>query len=123
MNKTELQERLKAFALRCYKLTSSLPMTSGGKYFQNQLMRASMSAYANYRAACIGQSKAVFIAKLSIAFEEADECCIWLDMIIETETLPRDKVDLILKEAKELASILAVSRKNSQQSLNVISNI
>jgi hypothetical protein len=36
MDKAELQKRLKTFALRCYKLTSSLPQNSGGKYFQNQ---------------------------------------------------------------------------------------
>jgi four helix bundle protein len=115
MDKAALQKRLKTFALRCYKLTSSLPLNSGGKYFQNQLMRAPMSAY---RAACIGQSKATFIAKLSIAFEEADECCVWSDMIVETEILPKNKVELLLKEAKELASILAVARKSSQQSIN-----
>lgn len=106
MNKAELQKRLKTFALRCYKLTSSLPQTSGGKYFQGQLMRSSMSAYANYRAA--------FVVKLSIAFEEADESYLWLDMIIETEILPEDKVEQLLQEAKELASILASARKNSQ---------
>jgi four helix bundle protein len=93
MNKSELLERLKSFALRCYKLTSSLPLNSGGKYFQNQLLRASMSTYANYRSACIGQSKAVFIAKLSIAFEEVNECCIWLDMIIETEFYQKRKLN------------------------------
>jgi len=114
MDKAELQKRLKTFALRCYKLTSSLPQNQGGKYFQNQLMRSSMSAYANYRAACIGQSRASFVAKLSIAFEEADESYIWLDMIIETEILPKDKVELLYIEAKELASILAAARKNSQ---------
>lgn len=114
MDKAELQKRLKNFALRCYRLTSSLPQTSGGKYFQNQLMRSSMSAYANYRAACIGQSRAAFVAKLSIAFEEAEESYIWLDMIIATEILPKDKVEALHKEAKELASILASARKNSQ---------
>jgi four helix bundle protein len=118
MDKAELQQRLKIFALRCYKLSSSLPPNQGGKYFQNQLLRSSMSAYANYRAACIGQSKASFVAKLSIAFEEADESCIWLDMIIETEILPKDKVEPLLKEASELARILAAGRKSSQQLLN-----
>jgi four helix bundle protein len=77
-------------------------------------MRSSMSAYANYRAACIGQSRAAFVAKLSIAFEEADESYLWLELIIETEILPKDKVELLCKEAKELASILASARKNSQ---------
>lgn len=114
MDKIELQKRLKSFALRCVKLTDSLPRTTLGKYIQNQLLRSSMSAYANYRAACIGQSRAAFVAKLSIAFEESDESYLWLDMIIETELLPKDKVELLYKESKELASILAAARKNSQ---------
>ena len=117
MNKIDLQKRLKTFALRCFKLASSLPQTQGGKYFQNQLIRSSMSAYANYRAACIGQSRAAFVAKLSIAFEEADESYLWLEMIIETEVLPKEKVQLLYKESKELASILAAARKSSQQAI------
>src|SRR5688500_16140692 len=114
MHKTELQSRLKKFALGCFNLANSLPQTQGGKYFQNQLLRCSMSAYANYRAACIGQSRAAFVAKLSIAFEEADESCIWLEMIMETQTLPRERVEVIYKESRELAAILAAARKNSQ---------
>jgi four helix bundle protein len=70
MDKAELQKRLKTFSLSCFKLASSLPQNQSGKYFQNQLMRCSMSAYANYRAACIGQSRAAFVAKLSIAFKK-----------------------------------------------------
>jgi four helix bundle protein len=119
MDKAELQKRLKTFALHCYKLSSSLPPKQGGKYFQSQLMHASMSAYANYRAACIGQSKASFVAKPSIAFEEADESFIWLDMIIETEILSKDKVDPLLKKACELARISAAARKSSQQLLSM----
>ncbi len=115
MDKNELQLRLKTFALRCVKLTSALPKTPLGKYFQGQLMRCSMSAYANYRAACIGQSRAAFVAKISISFEEADESYLWLDLIIETNLLPKEKVEPLFKEAKELASILAAARKNSQK--------
>ena len=95
MNKEEFQKRLKSFSLRCFRLASTLPNTQGGRYFQNQLIRCSMSMYANYRAACIGQSKAAFVAKLSIAFEEANESSIWLDMIIETELLPKEKLELL----------------------------
>jgi hypothetical protein len=46
--------------------------------------------------------------------KEADESNIWLDMIIETEMLPKEKVQLLLKESKELTSILAAARKSSQ---------
>jgi hypothetical protein len=34
--------------------------------------------------------------------------------------LPKEKVELLLKEAKELASILAAARKSSQQSIQKV---
>lgn len=79
MNKYELQKRLKKFAFRVTKVAEALPKNTLGRYFENQIIRAAFSAAANYRAACIAQSRAAFVAKLSIAFEESDECVFWLD--------------------------------------------
>jgi four helix bundle protein len=107
--------RLRQFSLRCYKLTEALPKTGGARYFQNQLLRSSMSAYANYKASQLAQSKASFVAKLSIALEETDESAIWLDMIITTELLPETRVFPLYKEAKELSNILASARKKTKQ--------
>jgi len=44
-------------------------------------MRSASSVAANYRAACRARSKAEFVAKLSIAVEEADETVLWLELI------------------------------------------
>jgi len=77
MNKEELKKRTKDFAHRCVKLALSLPNTILGRHLQGQLIRAATSVAANYRAACLGQSKASFTAKLSIVIEEADESVIY----------------------------------------------
>jgi four helix bundle protein len=110
----ELVNRLKKFSLRIYNLSASLPNTISGRYLHQQLLRAGMSSYANYRAAQHGQSKASFISKLSIALEEADECYLWLDIIIETKTLPEEKVSPLRQEALELSNILAACRKTAR---------
>jgi four helix bundle protein len=69
----ELKQRTKIFAHRCVKLSITLPNTYLGNHIKGQLIRSSTSTASNYRSACIAQSKASFISKLSIALEEADE--------------------------------------------------
>ena len=83
MDEKELKKRTKDFAHRCVKLALALPRTQLGKHIANQLIRCSTSVAANYRAACLAQSKASFTAKLSIALEEADESAFWLEFIID----------------------------------------
>lgn len=114
MDKHGLQKRLKLFAHRCLKLAETLPSTPAGKYFQNQLIHAAFSSAANYRAACIGQSRAAFVAKLSLAFEEADESCFWLENIIDSELIKRQLAEQLYNGSVELAKILGAARKNSQ---------
>ena len=43
------------------------------------------------RAACIAQTKAGFISKLSIVIEEADECSFWLEFIMDENLLSKKK--------------------------------
>ncbi len=73
MNEVELKKRTKEFAHSCVKLASSLPNIKSGNHIQGQLIRCCTSVPANYRAACVAQSRASFIAKLGIVIEEADE--------------------------------------------------
>ena len=73
MDKRELQDRTKQFALRALKLADPLPYSAAGGAISNQLVRAATSVGANYRSACRARSRAEFSAKLGIALEEADE--------------------------------------------------
>lgn len=114
MDKYELQQRLTSFAFRVTNLANQLPKNPLGRYFENQILRSAFSAAANYRAACIAQSRASFVAKLSIAFEESDECQFWLECIHQSFLIEASRLTDIMKEATELAKILGASRKNSQ---------
>ncbi len=115
MKSEELKMRTKTFAHRCVKLSITLPNTYLGNHIKGQLIRSSTSTASNYRSACIAQSKASFISKLSIALEEADETFFWLEFIIDEKLLKSKLVELLLNEAKELTSIFASSRKTAKK--------
>jgi four helix bundle protein len=98
MNADDLKDRIKDFAHRCVKLALALPQSPLGEHIRRQLIRCSTSVAANYRAACIAQSKASFVSKLSIVVEEVDESCFWLEFTIEEKLLNGKQVALLLNE-------------------------
>lgn len=115
MKTEELKERTKHFAHRCIKLCMALPESFLGNHIRRQLIRCSTSVASNYRAACLAQSKASFISKLSIVLEEADESYFWLEFIIDEDLLERELAEPLLKEAEELTAIFASSRKTARK--------
>jgi four helix bundle protein len=114
MDKYDLLQRTKIFAHRCVKTATSLPSHALGKHIQYQLIRCSTSVAANYRAACIAQSKPSFISKLGTVIEEVDETNFWLEFIIDEDLLANEEIFHILKESAELTSIFIASRKTAQ---------
>lgn len=115
MDSTELKNRTKKFAHDCVKIASELPNTQLGRHLAGQLNRCSTSVAANYRATCHAQSKAAFVAKISIVVEECDESEFWLEFIIDENLLSKERVQPYLKEAHELTSIFVASRKTAQR--------
>ena len=116
MDKHELQDRTKQFALRIFKLVDALPQTAAGRAISNQLVRSATSVGANYRSACRARSRAEFTAKLGVALEEADESLHWLELVREGKLVQDSKLSLILREADELTAILASGRKSAATS-------
>ena len=116
MDKRELQDRTKTFALRIFKLVDALPRTPAGCAISHQLVRAATSIGANYRSACRARSRAEFAAKLGIAVKEADESLYWLELIRDGRLMPDAKVALLLREADELTAILATGRRSARKS-------
>jgi len=115
MDQTELKTRTKNFALRILKLTAALPNSSEARVVRNQLSRSGTSVGANYRASCRARSKAEFISKMGNVIEEADESCYWMELIIEGDMLPEEKVAALLQEANELTAIMTASRKTAEE--------
>jgi four helix bundle protein len=115
MNQEELKNRTKNFAHRCIKVAMTLQEHSLGKHIRNQLIRCSTSVAANYRAVCVSQSKKTFISKISIVIEEIDETLFWLEFIADENLISKDKLEELIKENRELISILIASRKTAQK--------
>jgi four helix bundle protein len=68
---------------------------------------------SNYRAVCLAQTKAAFVAKVSTVLEEADESLFWLEFIVEERLVSEAQTKDLLKEADELTAIFYASRRTS----------
>jgi len=116
MQAEELKDRTKVFAHACVKLAAGLPLSGLGRILRGQRMRCSTAVAANYRAACLAQSRAAFTAKISVVLEEADETAFWLEFIGEEDLVSQASLDGLLAEASALTRIFDASRKTSSQS-------
>lgn len=115
---SEASERLKArtedFAVHVVKFCETLPNTIAGRKIAGQLIDASTSVAANYRAACRGYTRPIFVSKLAIVAEEADESELWLRIIRRTGLQATAAVGSLEQEAHELASIFTASLRTAR---------
>lgn len=101
--------------MRVFALIDRIPESPKGRVIQYQLAEAASSVAANYRAAQRSRSRAEFISKLSIAFEETDESRLWIELLVEAGMIPQRLVSDLLKEGDELCAILAFSRNTARK--------
>ena len=104
------RQRTKTVALRIIKLYQSLPRTTEAQVIGKQLLRASTSVAANYRAVCRARSKQEQYAKLCICVEEADECQFWLELLGEAEIIAPIRLADLQQEYLEIVSVLEKAR-------------
>ena len=115
MDEEELKRRTKQFALRVIKLVAALPKTREADVIGRQLLRSATSVGANYRSACRARSKADFISKMGITEEEADESQYWLELIVESGLLLRERVSALIREADELTAIFCATGRSAKK--------
>ena len=114
MDKDELKDRFKQFALRIIRLCQSLPKDKVSDIIGGQLLRAGTSVGANYRAACRAKSTADFIHKLQIVEEELDESLYWMELLIEGKIITEHLLKDLMTEGNELLSIIISSIKTTK---------
>ena len=105
----ELRDRTKQFALRIIRLFRSLPRAEEARVIGRQLLRSGTSVAANYRAACRARSRPEFLSKLCIVVEEADESVLWMELLIESGAVKKEKIGLLLAEGRQLTAIFTAS--------------
>lgn len=114
MTPEDMKRRTKALAVKVIGAVETVPAHRTADVIVRQLIRSVTSVAANYRAACLGRSKAEFNAKLQIALEEADETQLWLEFLLETGLIAEDRFRALHQESRELTAILVASLKTSR---------
>jgi four helix bundle protein len=114
MNADEMKKRTSAFALRIIHLVEALPKTRTADVIGKQLLRCGTSVGANYRASCRAKSQADFVAKMGIVEEEADDTIYWIELLIESNLVGKDRVANLLDEANQIVSITVSSIKTAR---------
>ena len=114
----QLQQRSHDFFIRVLVLCDDLPRTIAADSIARQLTRAAGSTASNYRAACKARSHKEFIAKISIAAEEADESKGWLEALRDAKLSESGDLIPLIREANELTAIFVASQKTAQRRQN-----
>ncbi len=110
-----MRQRTRAFALDVIRLCRHFPRTIDGYVVAKQLIRASTSTAANYRAACRSRTPNDFANKIGVVCEEADEAEFWLDVTVAAPILATAEAVRLHKEADELVAIFTKSRDTAKQ--------
>ena len=122
MTSDELKERFRKFSIRIVKMVNAMPTSIAGVTLSKQIIRSGTSPAANYRAACLAKSHKDFLNKLKMVEEEIDETAYWLELIMDTELLPRNQVQNLYDECVELSRIIVRSITTVKQTIDTQSN-
>ena len=109
MQEDDLKERFRAFSIRIIRMVDAMPHSISSMAIARQIVRSGTSPAANYRAACLAKSEKDFVNKLKIVEEEIDETAHWLGIIMDTEMLPKSRVQPLYDECVELCKITTKS--------------
>lgn len=115
MKPTELSDRLWQFAARVGTVVDALPDTRVGRHVANQLVRSGTAAAPNYDEGRVGESRADFIHKITIALKELNETNGWLNFISIARLLPSTRIAPLRDECEQLCKILASSALTAKQ--------
>ena len=105
------------FAVRIVKLCQYLRDTRHEHILSQQLERSGTSIRANVTEGQQGQSRADFVAKLSVALKETSETKYWLSLLYDTGYLTDREYQSIQRDCieieKMLTSILKTAKANT----------
>src|SRR5690348_984281 len=94
----DLKVRPKKYALRIIRLYSALPKQTVAQVLGKQLLRSGTSVGAHYREAFRAKSRPDFISKMEGSLQELDETEYWLELLIESDSMPLKRLQPLLDE-------------------------
>ena len=113
-----IQQRTKSFAvrvIRAYVQLSKKHFDDAGKVLSKQFLRSGTSIGANCAEARFAQSRADFLSKYSIALKEASECKYWIEIMIESNIVLKNKFEQMLPELEQIIRILVSTTKKLKE--------
>ncbi len=110
-----LNTKSKAFAVRIVKLIKSIKNDWTLSSLFQQILRSATSIHANIRESEYAQSTSDFISKLSIALKEANETQGWLEILVESDCLAQEAFSSLYADCDELISMLSASVKTTKR--------
>jgi len=114
MNKSELEQRTKRFALRVIGFVAELPNGKMNDVLGYQLLKSGTSIGANYREANRAESRKDFIHKVGVVEKEAAETQYWLELSHDARLgAPQDR-QWLLQESAELLAIFTSIGKSTK---------
>jgi four helix bundle protein len=114
LEKRTIKEKSYAFALQIIALSRELSARNEF-VLAKQVLKSGTSIGANVAEASAGQSKADFIAKMSIASKEARETEYWLSLLRDSTLITSQLADPLLAEAQEIRKMLTSIVKTAQE--------
>ena len=115
MDRKELEERTKRFALRIITLVNALPKGHVRNVIGFQLLKSGTSIGANYREASRAGSKAEFIHKIGIVEKEASETYFWLELLLESGSVEKEKLSDLMDECDQLIAIFVSMGRSAKR--------
>jgi len=116
-NEDDFKAKTKSLAIKSIEFVATLPQNRAVEIISRQLLRSATSVGANYRAACRGKSVADVVSKLATVEEEADETLYWIELLVETGTVPREQVAELLRQADEIIAMTVASIRTMRKRL------
>jgi len=114
VDKKELEERTKRFALRIIKFVATLPKNTVTNVMGYQLVKAGTSIGSNYREANRAVSRNDFINKIGIVEKESAETEYWLELFDESDIGDPKERQWLLQESSELLAIFTSVGRTSK---------
>ena len=104
----DIRTRSFKYACRAIRLYQYLQdqKDRAGWIIGQQYLRSSTSIGANLQEARSAESRADFIQKCGLAQKEARESLYWLQLLGETETVSKSKLQPLIQETDEIVSII-----------------
>ncbi len=111
LERVDLRVRTRQFALRVIRLFSALPKRTEAEVIGNQVLRSGTSVGANFREAHRARSDAEFVSKIGDCLKELEETCYWLELLVDAEIVPPDRLASLQDECNQLIAIMTTISK------------